>query len=130
MPVLVRIAADADARETVRRRVADAEAVEHVFLAAAGELWFQARPERGRVHAWLDGLLEGVDADREVTLLDEVAWTPTVEGAAFALTCAECGNTVDSEGESTRFDGDVYHFCCSTCLARFEERYRRIEAGA
>jgi YHS domain-containing protein len=82
------------------------------------------------VHAWLDGLLEGVDADREVTLLDEVAWTPTVEGAAFALTCAECGNTVDSEGESTRFDGDVYHFCCSTCLARFEERYRRIEEDA
>ena len=130
VPVLVRAAVDADARETVRRRVADADAVEHVFLAADGEVWFQARAERGRVHAWLDGLLEGVDADREVTLLDEVAWTPAVEGAAFALTCAECGNTVDSEGESTRVDGELYHFCCPSCLSRFEERYRRIEEDA
>jgi len=47
----------------------------------------------------------------------------------FALTCAECSNTVDSEGETARIDGEVYHFCCPSCLSQFRERYQRLEEG-
>lgn len=127
-PVFVR--ADPDDVEAVRQRVAGADGVEHVFETSDGKVWFYARAETGRVRPWLEGLFEGHDVEYDVTLLDAVDWTPTVDGAEFALTCVECGNTVDAEGESARIDGDVYHFCCPSCRSSFEERYERLEAGA
>jgi transcriptional regulator, AsnC family len=130
VPVFVRVDADGDDRETLRERVRDAEAVEHVFVTAEGEVWFHARVAATNVHGWVEGLLDEVPADYQVTLVDEVEWTPTVEGVEFAVGCAECGNTVDSEGETARIDDEVYHFCCGSCRTRFEERYERIEEGA
>ncbi|MCU4925982.1 AsnC family transcriptional regulator [Halobacteria archaeon AArc-dxtr1] len=115
--------------ERCRETVAAADAVEHVFVTADGELWFYARVQVGSVRRWLDGLLPD-GAEYAVTLVDDAAWTPSLDGAAFALTCTECGNTVDSEGESTRIDGEIYHFCCPSCAGRFEERYDRFESDA
>ena len=85
----------------------------------------------GDVRAWVGDLLDA-DAvtDYDVTLLDAAAWAPSVDGASFALACAECGNTVDSEGESARIDGERYHFCCPSCRSQFEERYERLDADA
>jgi len=130
VPVLVQVDADADGRERLRERVRDAEAVEHVFVTAEGEVWFHARVAANDVHGWVEGLLDGLGADYRVTLVDEAEWTPTVEGVEFAVACAECGNTVTSEGETARIDDDVYHFCCGSCRSRFEQRYERIEEGA
>ena len=130
VPVFVRVEVGDGDEEALRERIAEADAVEHVFVTADGDVWFYARAESQRVRRWLSNLLGDDAPDYEVTLLDEVAWTPTVDGAEFALTCAECGNTVDSEGESARLGGDVYHFCCSSCAARFSERFERFEAGA
>lgn len=114
-----------------RKAVGAADAVEHVFTTAEGDLRFYARVEAANVREWVAGLFEEVAiADYTVTLVDDVVWTPSVDGIEFALTCAECGNTVDSEGETARIDGDVYHFCCSSCLTRFEDRYRELEADA
>jgi len=131
VPVLVRVTVPSESLEAVRGRVRDAEGVEHVFVTAEGEVLFYARAEGHNVRTWVEGLLSGVEsADYEVTLVDETEWTPSVEGLSFALTCAECGNTVDSEGETTRIDGETHHFCCSSCLERFENRYRRMAEGA
>ncbi len=130
VPVLINAEFPPSSLDAARDRLRDADAVEHVFLTAEGELWFYARVEGENVREWIRHLFDGVDiGDYEVTLVDDVEWTPSVDGVEFALTCAECSNTVDSEGETTRIDGDVYHFCCSSCLARFEERYQRLEAG-
>lgn len=130
VPVFVRVDVGDGDVDALRERIADADAVEHVFVTADGDVWFYARAETRRVRRWLESLLDGDAAGYAVTLVDEVAWTPTVDGTEFALTCAECGNTVDSEGESTRIDGDVYHFCCPSCASRFSERFDRLEAGA
>jgi Lrp/AsnC family leucine-responsive transcriptional regulator len=131
VPVLVRVTVPSGALAAVRGRVREADGVEHTFVTAEGDLVFSARADARNVRTWVEGLLEGVGtAEYEVTLLDEVEWTPSVEGLSFALTCAECGNTVDSEGETARIDGEVYHFCCGSCLARFEERYRTLAEGA
>jgi len=65
-----------------------------------------------------------------VTLLSSAEWTPTLSGTEFALTCAECGNTVTSEGESAEIGGERYRFCCENCLTTFRERHERIEEGA
>jgi DNA-binding Lrp family transcriptional regulator len=129
VPVFVQVrgAADVDA---LRDWVGEADAVEHVFVTADGEVWFYARAQVENVRQWVDGLLGDADADFSVTLMDDVSWHPSLDGAEFALTCAECGNTVDSEGSSTRIDDQVYHFCCPSCQGRFEDRYERLEADA
>ena len=131
VPVLIDCELPAGSLDAAREAVHDAEAVEHVFVTAEGDLRFYARVEAQNVREWVAGLFDGVAVDDyTVTLVDNVAWTPTIDGVEFALTCAECGNTVDSEGETARIDSDVYHFCCQSCLTRFEDRYRRLEADA
>jgi DNA-binding Lrp family transcriptional regulator len=101
-------------------------------------------PATGRTGEGDDGATIGVDAagpsdrsgiraavrDYEVTLLTAAEWTPSLGGTGFALDCAECGNTVTSEGVAARIDGTLYQFCCSSCEARFEERYERLQSGA
>jgi len=130
VPVLVQITLPAASVETVRERVRGSDGVEHVFVTVEGDIWFYARAEARNVRTWVAGLLSDVDVEGySVTLVDDFEWTPSVEGLEFALTCAECGNTVDSEGETARIDGEIYHFCCPSCLDRFETRYRRLEEG-
>lgn len=129
--VLIQVEIPSESIETIRERVRGSDGVEHVFVTSEGEVWFYARVEAGNVRSWVEGLLADVNVtEYTVTLVDEVEWTPSIEGVEFALTCAECSNTVDNEGETARIDGDVYHFCCPSCLARFEERYQRLEEGA
>jgi DNA-binding Lrp family transcriptional regulator/YHS domain-containing protein len=131
VPVLVRLAVPPESLDAVRERLREEDGVEHVFVTAEGDLVWYARAEAGAVRTWIEGLLEGVEAtDYEVTLVEEAEWTPSIEGLSFALTCAECGNTVDTEGETAYIDGETHHFCCGSCLARFEERYHSLAEGA
>ncbi|MBX0287317.1 AsnC family transcriptional regulator [Haloarcula salinisoli] len=117
--------------DLLRSRLDGADAVEHVMVTADGELWFNARAEVHNVHPWLRELLKPAeDAEYTVTLLDEIEWQPSLDGTEFALTCAECGNTVDSEGESEWLDEEMRHFCCSTCQRQFEERLTQLREGA
>ncbi|WP_135806447.1 AsnC family transcriptional regulator [Halorussus marinus] len=115
----------------VRERVEALDSVEHVFVTADGRVVFHARLEDGAVEPLLADSLD-TDAIRsyDVDLLAESSWSPEPEGAEFALECDECGNTVTSEGESTRIDGDLYQFCCSSCLARFEQQYEEMREAA
>jgi len=130
VPVFVRASVPPGAVDECQTALIEADAVEHVFVTADGDCWFYARAQLQRVHEWLEGLFPADGVDFEVTLVDDAEWTPSLDGTAFALTCAECGNTVDSEGESARIDDEVYHFCCPSCRGRFEERYDRLEEGA
>ena len=131
VPVLVRVDLPPGTQQELQERLREADGVEHVFVTADGEIQFYARSEAQNVRSWVESLLDGIDfREYSVTLVDDVEWTPSVEGVEFALTCAECSNTVDNEGETARIDGEVYHFCCSSCLSRFEDRYRRLESGA
>jgi Lrp/AsnC family leucine-responsive transcriptional regulator len=131
VPVLVTLELPADAVSDIRDDVVGAEAVEHAFVTAEGDVVFHARFRADAVREQLGRLvdLSRVD-DYEVRIVSDVEWSPSLGGSEFALSCAECGNTVTSEGEHERFDGDQYHFCCPSCLARFRERYEEFEAGA
>ncbi len=131
IPVFVQVAVTGGGVEDLKDRITDAEAVEHVFVTADGEIWFYARAQVQKVRRWLNGLFAGSDdIEYTVTLMDDIEWSPSLDGTEFALTCAECTNTVDSEGEFTRIDGQVYQFCCPSCQSRFEERYDRLEESA
>lgn len=146
VPLLVEVEVAPGHSDAVRSAIDDAEAVEHVFETAEGDIVFHGRiPQRG-VRDLLDGIADdNVDGQRssdsqtvsdkavtgyDVRLLTDVDWTPTVGGAGFALECAECGNTVSSEGQASRIGESVYHFCCHTCKSRFEQRHERLENSA
>jgi DNA-binding Lrp family transcriptional regulator len=131
VPVLVRLNVRPDDISSVVKAVRDADAVEHVFTTVESDVVFFARFRANSVRSQVDELvdLSRVD-DYEVTLVSDAEWTPNVRGTEFALTCAECGNTVTDEGESSRIGGRLYHFCCPSCEARFEETYERLESGA
>jgi len=130
VPVFVRLDNDPGDAGELRGRLGGADGVEHLFVTAEGKVWFHGRAEGRNVRRWLGDLLEGLRVEYSVTLVDGFEWTPSLDGTEFAIPCVECGNTVDSEGESARIDGTVYHFCCGSCRSRFEERYRRLEEGA
>lgn len=129
-PILLDIDVEPTAVERVREALADSDRVEHVFVTADARIVAQVYvPDDARSF-----LSENVpfDAVREydVSLLTDSDWTPRVGDAELALTCAECGNTVTAEGESLTLDGEQYHFCCSSCLDRFESTYERLSEGA
>jgi len=129
VPVLITVEVADGSADELRRRLRDAEAVEHVFVTADSDIVFYARVQSGNVRSWIQSLLDGEDTTYSVTLVDEHEWTPSIDGIEFALTCVECGNTVDSEGETARVDGATYHFCCPSCRSRFQDRYDRLEEG-
>ncbi|MFD1684065.1 winged helix-turn-helix transcriptional regulator [Halobellus litoreus] len=131
VPVLVTLELPADAVDEIRDDVVAADPVEHVFVTAEGDVVFHARVRADAVREQLGRLVDfsRVD-DYDVTVVGDVEWSPAVGGAEFALSCAECGNTVTSEGRSERIGGERYHFCCPSCLATFRERYEQFEAEA
>ena len=112
----------------IRHRLAELEQVEHVFAAADASVVMQATVHEGEVQAML---ADAIDVEKviqyDVRLLAESFWNPEVDGAEFAPDCDECGNTVTSEGESVRIDGQLHHFCCSSCRSNFEERYQHLK---
>jgi Lrp/AsnC family transcriptional regulator, leucine-responsive regulatory protein len=133
IPVLVTLEVAAGELDvsTVKERLLDTGAVEYVFTTAEADLVAFARAPDNDVADWLADTIneESID-DFEVTLLSGADWSPTLGGMEFALTCAECGNTVDSEGTTARIDGDLYQFCCPSCETRFEEKYEQLQQGA
>jgi len=131
IPVLVRLEVDPDTGsvESAREALRESGPVEHVFTTAAADLVFQARVPDGDVAGWVEEIV-GATGDIEVTLLSGAEWSPDLGGVGFGLTCAECGNTVDSEGVAARIDGDLYQFCCPSCESRFEETYAELQQGA
>ncbi|AHG02911.1 Lrp/AsnC family transcription regulator [Halobacterium sp. DL1] len=116
---------------SIKEQLLDDGAVEHVFTTAEADLVIYARVQDNDIAGWLtDSLDEGAFDDFEVKLLAGVDWSPNLGGTEFALTCAQCGNTVDSEGTSTRIDGELYQFCCPSCETRFTEKYNRLQQDA
>ncbi|MGB9986255.1 winged helix-turn-helix transcriptional regulator [Salarchaeum japonicum] len=122
-PVLVELAVAPESVDDVREALRAAEAVERVYVTAGDRVLAHAHVP-GDVRGFLDRVLpdEGVRS-RDVSLLSDAASASGVGDVSLALSCAECGNTVTAEGESRDIDGDTYYFCCSSCEARFVERY-------
>jgi Transcriptional regulators len=133
IPVLITLEVPSSGPDvgSVRDDLVGAGAVEHVFTTAEGDLVVSAGVPNRDVAGWLVDTLgkEAVD-EFAVTLLAGTDWSPDLGGTEFALSCAQCGNTVDSEGTAARIGGELYQFCCPSCKTRFEERYDRLHQGA
>lgn len=117
--------------QELRTEILEIDAVEHVFTTAEGDIVFSARVPDNNIADWLADTLATNDFDDvAVTLLASTDWAPDLGGTEFALTCAQCGNTVDSEGTAARIDGELYQFCCPSCESRFQEQYERLQQNA
>jgi len=133
IPVLITldIASTGPGVPSVKDHLLNEGAVEHVFTTAEADLVVFASVPDNDIASWLtDTIDEGAFDDFGVTLLAGADWSPDLGGTEFALTCAQCGNTVDSEGTATRLDGELYQFCCPLCESRFEEKYEQLQQGA
>jgi len=129
-PVLVTLDVRPGEVDRLREQLSEAPAVEHAFTTANSRIVFHANAPR-EVREWL---LSTVDLaavrDYSIEPLSAVDWRVTVEGTEFALSCAECGNTVDSEGTTARIDGEIKQFCCRSCEGNYRERYEELAEGA
>jgi len=129
IPVLIEVRSDPDA-SGIADGIAGADAVEHVFRTADGSILVVAHVDHRNVRAFLS---EHVDLTAvqgfDVRLLADSEWTPRLGTGELAPECAECGNTVTTEGETATLDGEVYHFCCPSCRSQFVERYEELAAG-
>jgi DNA-binding Lrp family transcriptional regulator len=129
--VLVELAVAPTAASDVHAALGDLDPVEHVFETADARVVCHAT----LVDADVTTLLEEADVlgavrEIDVDLLRTSEWSPNVAEESLALTCAECSNTVTSEGESATIGGDSYHFCCESCLSNFRERFERMQSEA
>ncbi|AQL41303.1 ArsR family transcriptional regulator [Halorientalis sp. IM1011] len=131
VPVLVDLQVRPGRASAVADGLADADPVEHVFTTADGRVVATATVSDGDVGGMLSEAIEMDTIDGyDVDLLSDTAWSPSMAEAEFAPECAECGNTVDTEGESVELDGTLYHFCCSSCQSRFVDHYEDLRDGA
>lgn len=130
-PVLVELDVDPESVDEIRSALAREDAVEHVFVTAESDVVFQARVADPNVTGFLDDVLDlSLVADVSVRLLSNYDWQPAVGDVSLALTCAECGNSVTVEGESSVVGDKLYHFCCESCQENFETRFERLEREA
>lgn len=129
--VLVEVTAAPHGVESVRTGFRDHDAVEHVFATASGRVYAKAHVDPDAARELLDDAVElSAIQSFDVHLLADHDWTPSVGTGAFDIECAECGNTVTSEGEVAELDGSRYHFCCSSCESRFLDRYEELVEDA
>jgi DNA-binding Lrp family transcriptional regulator len=128
--VLIELRVPPSAIDDARSDVRGLDGVEHVFETADGILLFTATLPVEDVTGYLAGALdlETVE-DLEVRLLADREWRPGVGDASLGLSCAECGNTVSSEGVTATVGRERYEFCCPSCRARFEKRHEELKEG-
>lgn len=131
--VRVAVTLDVAAGESgaMREALADVAGVEHVFTTADSRVFVVASVPDADVEEHLAPAFEtGAVRDIDVSPLVGADWHPHIGEATLGLACAECGNTVTSEGETATVDGDRHHFCCDSCRGRFVDRYERLDADA
>lgn len=128
IPVLVTVETAAGAALDVRNRLARSDAIEHVFRTVDDRVVCTATVPDGAVDDLLADVVGLTDVRTyEVRLLADTDWSPRFDGSELAPACAECGNTVTTEGEAATLDGDIYHFCCENCRAQFVENYDALK---
>lgn len=130
-PVLITLTVD-PADDDLRSALLETDGVEDVFVTADARVVVHAHVPTTDVRSWLRSAIDPEPIrDVEVRLLAGVDRIAGVSGgAAFALTCVECGNDVGVDGVTRRIDGDLKQFCCPSCETLYLDRYEELAEGA
>lgn len=126
-PVLLSVRARPGAGERLQEALAAADAVEYVFRTVDDRIVSTATVPGGDASRLLSRTT-GMDDIEEYTVrpLAGTDWSPRLSDGELAPDCVECGNTVTTEGETDRIDGELYHFCCPSCREKFNRQYERL----
>lgn len=104
-----------------------ADGVHRTYRTVDARIIVHVVPPSEDVEAWLAEFLDlDVVESYEVRSLVEVETVNQYAGTAFALSCAQCGNSVTDEGVTERLGDRRYHFCCPSCAEKFRERYETL----
>ena len=128
VPVLIQLTTEPEAVERVFAQVHELDGTEHVFQQFDGGIVAHVNAPNQNVHEWLRDVLELKDIDSyEITPLAKYEWSSGVNPSDFTLSCAVCDNTVKSDGETARINGEVKVFCCPSCKGKYEQRYESLQ---
>jgi Lrp/AsnC family leucine-responsive transcriptional regulator len=131
VPVLIDLQVHPGRAAAVADALSGADPVERVFTTVDERIVVTATVADGDVSGLLRETVEMDAIDGyDVDLLDDTVWSPSMDDAEFAPECAECGNTVDAEGETVELGDTQYNFCCSSCRSQFVDRYEELREGA
>lgn len=120
--VLIDLHLAPSANGEVKRSLATLDAVEHVYETADQHVLVEAITDQQAVRPMLNDAIDLDQVDSyEVRLLTESTWNPHIGGDDLALACDQCGAGVDGDGEATRLDGELHHFCSAACRDEYEE---------
>lgn len=122
--LLIDVRLNASLNGSVVEEFAAHEGIEHVYKTTDSRILAVATLRSDQVGEIITRAFqpEMIDSYR-VHLVEERAWTPTIEDDALSLSCAHCEDAVTPDnGVSLRFDGELFHFCGRSCRRRFEER--------
>jgi len=130
VPVLIEVDAKPGRAADIAAAVSDADTVERVYQTAGGRVVLAATVPQSDASELLSEHIDLGDVDRyEVRMIADSEWTVGLGAAEFAPDCAECGNSVDEEGEQRTLDGERYYFCCGSCGERFVDQYESLREG-
>ncbi|KAA9409460.1 winged helix-turn-helix transcriptional regulator [Haloarcula hispanica] len=128
VPVLIEVDAKPGRAADIATAVSDADTVERVYRTAGGRVVLAANVSQSDASELLAEHVDLGDVDRyEVRMIADSEWTVGLGAAEFAPDCAECGNSVDEEGEQRTLDGERYYFCCGSCAERFVDQYESLK---
>jgi DNA-binding Lrp family transcriptional regulator len=129
--LIVTLSVDPGATAAVREALAGVAGAEHVFETADGRLVVVGTLPDAAVRKHLAPAFEtGAVEDVDVSPIVGADRHPGLGEATLGLDCAECGNTVTSEGVTATVGGETHEFCCESCETRFRQRYEELEEGA
>lgn len=124
VPVLVELEVKPGRVDEVYDDVTTMQDVEHVFEGMDGRLLVHANLPTEDARSWLESGIElGALHSYDVTLLSRSDRNVGLSATSFTLPCVVCGKTVEGDGVTATFDGEIKTFCCPSCEARYEERY-------
>lgn len=128
-PVFLRFDARPTAVDELFDEVIQLESVENAFKMYDGTIFVHGNAPGDNPKEWLHS---GIDMERvenlEINILEQYERRLNLDRAEFSLPCAECGNTVDSQGVSVELNGDTVSFCCTSCRVAYEDRLEQYQA--
>lgn len=127
--MLVTITGTPGSASELKQALSSVDAVEHIFATVDDTVVCTIAVQQDVGALLRETLPLETVVDYSVSPLQGEQWTPALTERDMAIACAECGNRVSEEGEQERFDGELYHFCCSSCQARFRDQYERLQEG-
>lgn len=118
--------------EAIHENLNKVEDIEHVYSTVSSKVHFLTTISNdGDPRAWV---VNNVDLehvqDYEVDIVSDFDWNLNIKASTFSLSCVECGKTITDGGVVSKVEDEIKQFCCTSCEARYVERYEQLRENA